>query len=413
MRLRNLLLAGVGLSAAACDSSHAEREVLITNARDIVLCCDPAALAAGPFEAGSFQIQIYAGQLAHLEEDTVEATFTSAIELADVDPDQRYELEPPVRLSLDSGAPLALGSNTIRVLIDDCFFSSARVRFFAEILGRRKSDLSLAVIALSGSFTVRNTCPPAGSAPTPPQRLFEAILGGPAADFGQFALAMPTGVPTRNSSSTVAPQVPPEPYTETFDVGGVVVELGEQQLEDAFNGPAPRFPLGAGPLGLTLFSDTPAGMSPGPYLVAWQGVEAPIPTAIAGKFLQFALVLDRDQDSSNNYVAQAPFDTDSFDDTDSWYIGQYETFGGWRFSTVDAQTFPPQALPSGARMIFSGQVQMLVIPVAELGSPAAVSARFTTFSHEGDFGLTGGPWSADQSRPIDEPRLEFSLQPRY
>ncbi len=403
----------LGLALAACTGAGPEPQVLIANSRDIAVCCDPAALANGPIVVGDFQIQIYTGPLKDLDPDTIEVTFTSVIATGNEDPDQLHTITPPVTLSQPSGALLELGSTTVEVLVADCFFEQAEIRYFVEVIGRRADDFSLEVRELAGTFTVTNTCPPGGNPPAPPQRMLEAIVAQRLEGFEMFGLDVPVGVPTNNSSSIVTPQVPPELSTEAFQIGAVVVDLDETQLEAAFLGPNAIYPLGQGPNGLTLFSDFPGSMPEGPYLVVWQCCVEPIPTNAPNKFLQYALVFDRDGDTTNNYVPTPPFDTDPFTGTDTWFINQYEPFGGWRFSTTDARTFPPNPLQSGARAILAEQVQMFVIPLQDFGSPSEIGIRLTTFSHEGDFGFSGGPWSADQSLPITSPLVPVPLNVSY
>ena len=403
----------LGLALAACTGSAPEPQVLIANARDIAACCDAAALANGPIVVGDFQVQIFTGPLNDLDPDTIEVTFTSVIATGNEDPDQLHAITPPVTLSQASGSLLELGSTTVEVVVADQYFEQADVRFFVEVQGRRIDDFSLEIRELSGAFTVTNTCPSGGNPPAPPQRMLEAIVGQRLEGFEMFSLDVPVGEPTNNSSSQVPPQVPPELYTETFQIGAVVVDLDEAQLEAAFLGPNAVYPVGPGPNGLTLMSDFPGGMPEGPYLVAWQCCVDPIPLDAQGKFFQYALVLDRDLDTTNNYVPTPPFDTDPFTGTDTWFINQYEPFGGWRFSTTDARTFPPNLLFTGARAILSDQVQMFVIPVQDIGSPTEIGIRLTTFSHEGDFGFSGGPWSADQSLPVSSPLVPVPMTASY
>lgn len=409
MRIVPTVLGFLTLLASSCSrTTEASRVIITTNAGDIAICCNPNE--EPPVKVGDFKIQIYEGQLEFLDPETIEATFTSTITRIGSTPGVKHKIRPPVSLSLDSGEPLEIGSTAIEVFVENCFFERVNVTFLAEVVGRRVDNRALTVLGISRTFAVINTCPPREPPPSPPQSIVEAILGFPVSDFEQYGQDTPTGVPVANPSPEIDPQVPAEGSTETFQVGAYVADLTQQQLDDAFLGLTPTFPIGLGSFGLTLMADSPAQMDPGPYLLTWQCVEEDIPLEIEGKQLQYGFLADRDADSQNNFRAMPPLDNDPLDDTDTWYIAQYESFGGWRLSVVDTQSGQPQLLPSGVRVIFFDQVQFFVIPVADLGMPTEILARYTTFQHEGDFGQAGLPWSADVTNPVGEPRIPITIQ---
>jgi len=385
---------------------------IIHNAADVTACCDPTEPT--PLKLGEFQIQIFEGEFDFLDPDTINAVFTSQL-VEPSPPVGGHTLPSPVRLSVPSGGALALSSNTIEVLADNCFFSTVDVSFLAEVVGRRKDDHTLSVTGVSGSFSVTNTCPPAGSPPAPPQLITEAILGEPVTGFDQFARDAPTGVPTSNPNPAVPPQVPIYGFTETFQTGLVVVDLDQQQIDAAFEGPTPLFPQGAGAMGYTIYADSSVPMMPGSYVFAWQCVEESVPLQSTEDMLTYSFLADRDSDPANNFRAQAPFQKDPVDDTDTWYLTQYDPLGGgWRLNVLDAQTPGfPMPMTTSARVIFSGQVQFFVVPLTDFGSPLQMLVRYSTFAHEGDFGQTGGPWSGDATAPVGEPLISVSLDPSF
>jgi hypothetical protein len=360
-------------------------------------------------------VQIYDGQLTtYLQEDTLVPTFTATVSSGDGGGSGGPRHTPATQVSLvvNGGNPMALGSNEIAVFVDDTHFAELQVDFLAEVVGRRIDDNSLEVVGTSGTFTVTNLCPPPDPPATQPELLVEAILGGPVEDFSRFGQSAPVGVPTDNPSSMVAPQVPIFDYTETFEVGSLVVDLDQQQLDAAFLGTGPTFPTGmTGELGYTIESVVPAPMVPGRYLLTWQCVLEDIPVASMQQTLQYAFLADRDSDSANNFQAMAPNDRDPVDDTDTWYLAQYDPFSGWFLSVIDAQGRPPGIIASGVRVIYYRQVQLFVIPITELGSADAILARWSTLAHDGNFGQLGAPWSADATPTVEAGPSPVSLAP--
>jgi hypothetical protein len=389
----------------ACARSDPGRAQIIANSLDVSVCCDPAAT---PIKVGAFRIQIFEGQLAHLDESTVTTLFTTSFATDGGAVGRQHGPPSPVRLSLASGQPLVMGSNNIEVFVDSCDFARVTVNYLAEVLGRRKDDRSLEVIGIGRTFTVTNTCPPAEVAPLP-QKLLEAVLGRPVStsDFARLPLAAPVGVPTFNRDPRIPAQVPIYPFTEVFQTGAVVVELDAQQLADAFTGPDPTFPLGVGDAGFTIQAVSPLPMAPGRYLFAWQCVEQNVPLEHPMLALRLAFLADRDANSANNFQNLPPFEKEQFDDTDTWYVANFDPFGGWSVSAVDAQQFPPNPMDSAVRVIIDRQGQYFVIPMAELDDAEQILVRYATLAHENDYGKTR-PWSADATPPVDEPLIRVS-----
>ncbi|MBK8979352.1 MAG: hypothetical protein IPM29_25930 [Planctomycetes bacterium] len=410
--LRPVLVAGaLALLAGACTDSSYRRDRILTDAEDVVGCLK--LLDGQPTTIGSFRIQILDGEFeSFLEEGSISATFTSEIVRQGGNSGPRHGPRSPITLSLDSGSPLELGSNEIDIVLQDTDFEQVRVSFLAEVVGRRISDRSLAVFGIDREFVVTNTCVPVFRRVTPPQRIVETITGVEIDDFGRFYAATPTGVPTLNANPLIDPQVPTVGYTETFEVGSVVVDLDQQQLDDAFLGPNAVFPVGQGTEARTFEALTSSPMMPGRYLISWQCVEVDVPLENQDWYLQYALVLDRDGDTGNNYQGTTPFENDPFNGTDTWLILQYDRFSGWLLSSADARSFPPNLLTTACRAILQGQVLLWVVPIEDFGGPPAADLRHTCFAHAGDFGQIG-PWSADATPRIDEPLLRIALEPSF
>lgn len=410
----------LSLLLLSCAESRPPLVPLAAHAEPIAVCGRHPL----PMKIGQFLIQIHAPQLDFLEESSITATYTAELSWDQGAVPGAHAAAVPIRLSPPSGSTLALRSNTIEVFADHLGFARAGVRFLAEVRGLRKDDQTMDTLHIGGEFSVLNTCPEIAS---PAQVLVETILGQ-RLDVTPYAMSTPVGVPTCNPSSSIPPQIPSDAFTETFEVGALVVDLTSQQLGRAFDlsKPTPStpsralFPEGAGPVGFTIRDDSSASylMLPGRYLLAWQCVAGEIPLNSPTRRLQLAFLCDRDDRSSNNFFPPAPFEKDATDDTDTWYTATHDPATGWDLRIGDGQAKPPRPLaisPAAgtARVVLAGQVQLFVIPLRQLGSalPSRVPVRFATFAHEGDFGQQGGPWSADATPPIDLPRILVSVNP--
>ena len=380
---------------------------IISNVRDFAFCCDPNQPV--PIEVGEFQIQIYQGPLSHLDPDTLQATFTSIIERVDISTTLRHAVRPAVRMSLDSGSALTIGATTLRVFVDDCRFTRVDIQALVEVTGRRLDNRALELVADRFEFSVINLCPSPGSSASPTQQIVEAILGHAVLSLDGFHTATPTGIVTTHLASLIPDQVPILDFTEIFEIGAVSVELDQQQLDAAFLGPNPRFPLGDGAEGRTFEAEIPDLMQPGRYLLAWQCVEGSIPLQDQRWWFQYVVAFERDGEPANNFAATAPFDQDPTAGTDAWYAIVDEPFSEWRIAATEVQSGQPVPVPSAARGVLFDQILFWVIPVAELGGASQVSARYSDFVHEGDFGAAGGLWSADQEPPIASPLVPISL----
>lgn len=402
MRLSLVLLAALAAVLPSCESSH-ERAIVQSSVESIIFSCDPGDTF--PLEIGTFYVQIFEGQLDFLEPSTITATFTSDITL-DL-PGQHVPPQLPVRLSLASGSTLNLGATAVDVLVDNCDFSAASVRFIVEVVGRRKDDQTLSVTRHIRDFTILNINPP--RLVDIPQLLVEAVLGNQTTALDDFTLDAPTGVRTCNPAVEL-PDTLPAAEADTFQVGAITVDLTQQQLDDAFLGSSPRFPLGTGPLGITLESFVnPVAPTPGRYLIAWQCVLDNIPDS-PSDFRFFELFLDRDNDPSNNF--EASLEKSTTNDVDTWYTTLHQPGVGWAALAFDAQDqTAPQRFPSGVRVILYGQVQLFVVPLGELGDPTSAGIRMATFIHTGTQGRNGQPWSADSTPPVGEPLIAVTLTP--
>lgn len=116
-----------------------------------------------------------------------------------------------------------------------------------------------------------------------------------------------------------------------------------------------------------------------------------------------------DSSPSARAIRGAPFEGDYFDDTDLWFSAGYNPTDKWRLSVTSAFVGDIQPTSSGARLIMSGVSQLVVIPAVELRGSSNITGRHTAFTHEGDFGQQGGPWSGDPTPEVGAAQMEISL----
>jgi hypothetical protein len=163
------------------------------------------------------------------------------------------------------------------------------------------------------------------------------------------------------------------------------------------------FPCGEGPVGTTLCaSGDPFAEGQWVYVAATV-IEDLVLDDPTGSY-QFAFVFDADGNANNNYVPAAQYPNDFFQGTDKWYQALYTPGVGWELQVSDVRQGGSQ-VASDARFVLSGRSLALLVPRGELDgdSPAF---RVTAFRHEGDHGLSGGPWSASYAPRLMEPLFE-------
>ncbi|MCA8978279.1 MAG: hypothetical protein KDC98_26360 [Planctomycetes bacterium] len=379
---------------AACHRGSASTATIDIREDDIELCCDPGQV---PGKIGDFDVFLN------------ESYFRGFLDPASLETEIEYSgtAGTPARLSIPSTASLPFGQSTISIFLDGCDFTEVTISLKIAVRGVRNDSRASYGQESARSIKVRNLCPPAPV--IPPQQIAETVIGMPIANFMQYTLATPTGLPRNNSNLSIPARIP-DAKTETFQVGAIVVDLDQTQLENAFTGPNAAFPPGAGANGLTLVPELPRPMVPGRYLLTWQSVDADIPLMDAIQSLQYSFVADRDLGAGNNYVGQAPFLGDYWNDTDTQYSAEYTPATDWTFRTFRSITGALLPTQSGARCILLGQVNFFVLPWDEFDSTPEMDGRYTTFCHEGDHGQSGGPWSGDTTPPVAEPRIRLGWQ---
>jgi len=192
--------------------------------------------------------------------------------------------------------------------------------------------------------------------------------------------------------------LPPIPALAIGNTLDPVLELGPNAVDRL----EAAFPCGEGPVGLTLCASANA-FSEGDWVyVAAATLEDLILDDETGIY-QLAFVFDADGDPDNNYVPSADYPGDFFSGTDKWYEATYTPGGGWHLRVRDVRQGLAD-VASDARFVLVGRELGLFLPRAELDGDVP-GFRVTAFRHEGDYGLSGGPWSASYYPYLDQPLL--------
>jgi hypothetical protein len=122
------------------------------------------------------------------------------------------------------------------------------------------------------------------------------------------------------------------------------------------------------------------------YVVAYETLEPLVRTSPENLY-EHGFAFDGDEDRMNNFIPDMRVADDFFENTDQWFIANYNPTTGWVFRAFIARNQNVvQQGQSDARMIIRGRSVALVVPAGELESfdPAA---RINLFRHTGDLGL--------------------------
>ncbi len=391
------------LAATACQKSSSEGPANAIpseiSAPDVLeFCCDSEGNPPG--KIGVIEIHVIRPQ-GDIEEGSLQGKLVY----------DEAMVPAPARLSVPSGQILQEGYHRVDVILDSCDVEemtvSVRLDLTVNIKGFGGIDSTN-----SKTVVIRKVCSGPENPETStadPEAMFRLIVGDTTGTVPVYSFDAPTGEPTDSTFDEVAPQVPIENYTETVGFGWAVADLDQTRLDAAFGTGTALYPVGDGPHGRGVPAELPTVMQPGPYLFAWQIVDGSIPLEHPDRQFQFAFVLDEDNDSSNNFHAQAPLSGDFFDDTDLWFDGRCEANGRWRLHVKLARYGNIMDRHSAARCIIQNNVQMFVIPVEEIDADGdqEVGARFTTFTSGPEMGQNGTFWSGDVTPIVGEPLIDI------
>lgn len=377
-----------------CFSSGGTTYVLFSEGGITYLCAFPTPDTS----VGSFDLDFNEQALDTFESGSLTATYWFASQQA-----------AGFRSSVPTGTAISPIDQSIDVFTDNCVtaqsFFDVTINLTGQLVGGGQFNQDF-----TRRYWVTNQ---AGSMmPTPaPQQLLEALTGETLTPqmYDSLRMMVPTGVATCNSNPNVTPRIPADPATEIFEMGMAVMDLDQGDIDRSFKSSMPLFPEGTSSWGLTLSGNNSVALQPGRFLFAWMCPQGDVPLNSNDTFYQYGFVFDADGIVGNNYQGQPPFDKDYFDDTDYWVNQTYSPSGGWDLAITGARSGSFTAPNSAIRTITSGKTVIAVIPVSEFDRMDEVHGRFTAFSHDGNFGQTGGPWSGDPTPAVDETRLRFDL----
>jgi hypothetical protein len=193
---------------------------------------------------------------------------------------------------------------------------------------------------------------------------------------------------------------------------GVLPVLLTQLMLDNLNA---NFPDGVGPYGITArASPSLPLLAAGYVLLFWQirlqalNLDgAGLAQATPLNLYQLGLVVDRNDDPSDNFLASAAFPKDFYDNTDRWMNATLDS-SGLALQFIDATAGAnPMVMASSAMAIQSSHVTLYIVNASEVTDSAAMPPvpppfRATFFRHTGDFGAAGD-WDADTAPFVDEP----------
>lgn len=199
----------------------------------------------------------------------------------------------------------------------------------------------------------------------------------------------------------------PDFATWLISVTDPVLQLGPNAAARMEN----AFPCGdEGPVGLTLCASGEPFTEGEWVYVAATTVEDLVLDDPTGHY-QLAFVFDADGNTANNYVPSPSFPKDFFQGTDRWYEALYTPSTGWELKVSDQRQGGSQ-VASDARFVLSGRQLSLFVPRSELDGDNP-TFRATAFRHEGDYGLSGGPWSASYAPGLMEPLFPAASGPPF
>lgn len=214
-------------------------------------------------------------------------------------------------------------------------------------------------------------------------------------------------IPTRRSARTRLSYPTSTGTSAVTPTKGTAIGAAQDPLFTVGPGAAARlttqFPCGDGPIGKTVCG-TAGAFTPGDWVVLVSDFDSAIPLADPTWRYQHAFVFDADGIAANDYVAPAKYPKDFFAGTDKWFQLFYEPGKGWSVKVVDVRISNTNPVPSAARFVIAGRELAIFIPRAELDG-AAPTFRVTTFRHQGDYGLSGGPVDLSYYPLLGEPLL--------
>ncbi|MEM8707355.1 MAG: hypothetical protein AAGE98_12910, partial [Actinomycetota bacterium] len=111
----------------------------------------------------------------------------------------------------------------------------------------------------------------------------------------------------------------------------------------------------------------------------------------------YSAVFDSNGDPADDWVPIDPFNWDQYQGTDRWYVLDVVD-GEFSLGRFDGSFGFP--VPTGARVVVSGNVIRFFIPGSELG-PEATGGRVTSFRHDGTFAPAASAGDSNGANPTE------------
>ena len=136
--------------------------------------------------------------------------------------------------------------------------------------------------------------------------------------------------------------------------------------------------------GFVVCADDPLPIETGDVHMFVMQMDAEIPVANPDLFYTYSVVVDADGDPSNNFEFTPPYDWDFYQNTDRWFMLDWNPdLGDWSVGVVDVvQDIYPY--PSAVRAVVIGDIVAFFIPTSEF-SVDNPGYRVTAFGHDGTF----------------------------
>ena len=208
---------------------------------------------------------------------------------------------------------------------------------------------------------------------------------------------------------SISTQVILEQLAQTDIMGylGIWLRLNSQAAGSWFNNS--YFPCNQEiPGGIVVCPESAADMPEGRILMLVMQLAEPVPLADSDHFYTYAAVLDADGNKANNFQFNPPYDWDYWQNTDRWYILDWNPeLGSWSFNVPDInkQSFSDI---SNARAVIYEDMVVFFIPADEF-SVDYPAFRLSAFGHDGSYSpdvssgdVTGANPGEELLQPIEE-----------
>lgn len=145
----------------------------------------------------------------------------------------------------------------------------------------------------------------------------------------------------------------------------------------------------------------PKPISAGDVLMATLQMAAAIPTADSNHSYVYTLACESDGDSANDWVYVSPYDWDTYQATDRWYMLKYnhmQTRWSLEVMQVDSAQRQLEDPNSAARAVISDDTIRFFVPMDEFTNTTP-ACRLVTFGHDGNWSPSDRGSDCDGANP--------------